>query len=84
MLAALNGSWRRRLLAWRTAAEVWEGRPPMDVDREELRDDVTDRAARLREHLKDYLDGTELARRLAIEQALEERNLISREAGGWC
>jgi len=84
MIETLNGAWRRRSLGWRTAAEVWESRAPIEVDRDQLRNEVSDRAARLREHLANYPDGTELARRLAIEQALEERNLISREAGGWC
>jgi transposase len=84
MRAALNGIWRRRSLGWRTAAEVWEARPPIEVDRDELRDEVSDRAARLREHLAGRPDAVELAGRLAIEQALMERKLISREAGGWC
>jgi transposase-like protein len=84
MLEALNGGWRRRSLGWHTAAEAWEARPPIDVDRDALRDEVTDRAARLRKHLEGNPDGMELARRLAIEQALVERKLISREAGGWC
>jgi hypothetical protein len=84
MIETLNMSWRRRSLDWRTAAEVWQARPRIEVDRDELRDEVNDRAARLRAHLEGDPDGTELARRLAIEQALVERKLISREAGGWC
>src|SRR5438067_9649770 len=73
MRLALNGIWRRRSLGWRTAAEIWKARPPIEVDRDELRDEVSDRAARLRKHLAGRPDAVELAGRLAIEQALIER-----------
>jgi transposase InsO family protein len=84
MCAALNGTWRRPSLAWRTALDLWRARLPVPVDRDELREEVSARAARIRAHLEEQPDAVELATRLAIEQALEERRLISREAGGWC
>jgi hypothetical protein len=84
MLAELNGTWRRRGLAWRTAAEVWAARRDLDVDRVALREEVTQRAARLAAKLYERGDSLDLAGRLAIEQALEDRGLMSREAGGWC
>jgi hypothetical protein len=49
-----------------------------------LREDVLDRARRLREKLQGSSDAEELARRLAIEQALEDRGLVQRFPGGWC
>jgi transposase len=83
MLRALNGLWRRPTLSWRTPAQVWAARPPLDVDRAALSNEVLERAARLREKLRDRPDGNELAGRLAIEQALEDRGLLQRIAGGW-
>ena len=84
MLRALNGLWRRPTLCWRTPAQVWSARAPLDVDRAALGNEVLERAAHLREKLRGRPDGNELARRLAIEQALGDRGLLQRIAGGWC
>jgi len=84
MIEELNGTWRRRALAWRTSAEVWMARLTLDVDRVALREEVAYRAARLAARLSERSDALDLAGRLAIEQALEDRGLMSREAGGWC
>jgi hypothetical protein len=84
MLRALNGAWRRAALQWRTPAEVWLAREPTNVDRKTLREEVLDRTRRLREKLQGGSDAEELARRLAIEQALEDRGLVQRIPGGWC
>ena len=70
MMAALNGRWRRSTLAWHTAAELWEARPSIDVDRQALADDVNDRAARLRRRLNSAPRSQDLAWRLAVKQAL--------------
>jgi transposase len=72
-LATLNTLWRRPSLGWRTPAEVWSAR-----------EEVRGRAARLRKKLQEQSYGEDLAGRLAIEQALEHRGLMSRSAGGWC
>jgi len=48
MLLALNAAWPRRSLGWRTSEEAWEARPSLDVDRAALREEVEDRAARIR------------------------------------
>jgi transposase InsO family protein len=72
MRSALNETWRRRSLDWRTAAEIWALRPTMQEDRIALHDEVTDRAARLR---ADDID-EDLAMRLAIEKALTDRGYL--------
>ena len=81
MVDFLNGSWPRRTLDWKTASIVWRDREPVDVDRDELREEVRDRAAKLRRdnHLRD-----DVAQRFAIEAALTQRQLLQRSAGGWC
>jgi transposase InsO family protein len=84
MLRALNGVWRRPALGWRTPSEAWQARRTADVDRATLRDEVLERAQYLHEKLRDRSDAEELAKRLAIERALEDRGLVQRIPGGWC
>ena len=72
MRTALNCLWRRPTLAWRSAAELWAARPPLDDDRYELYDEVQHRAAKLRAQRVEE----DLAMRLAIEQALTQRGLL--------
>jgi cell division septum initiation protein DivIVA len=81
MVDFLNGLWPRRTLDWKTASVVWQEREPVDVDRDELREEVRDRAAKLRrdKHLRG-----DVAQRFAIEAALTQRQLLQRSAGGWC
>lgn len=81
MLAALNGAWPRRTLDWKTPTAVWNARQPVDVDRHALRDEVKDRAARLR---RENSISDDRAERFAIEAALTQRQLLRRSAGGWC
>jgi hypothetical protein len=81
MRAALNGSWRRSTLGWRTAAELWSSRPRITIDRQALREEVGERAERIR---RGPGEPTDLAGRLAIEQILEAKGLLTRELGGWC
>lgn len=83
MAWSVNALWRRRTLAWRTAAEAWRQRPRLDVDRQALREEVTERAARLRAHELHGKPG-DLAERLAIEQVLQQRGYLRMNAGGWC
>ena len=72
MKTALNESWLRPTLGWRNAAQCWNERPSLDEDRDELRDEVERRAARLRaSNVSD-----DLAMRLAIEQALTQRGYL--------
>jgi hypothetical protein len=84
MLAALNGAWKRPTLAWRTAHDAWAQRPRLDVNRNELREEVTERADRIRRHDPVRGVAADLAERLAIEQVLTTRGFLRREAGGWC
>lgn len=69
MKSAFNERWRRPTLGWRSAEECWNQRSPIDDDRDELRDDVERRAAALRAKCVQ----SDLAMRLAIEQALIAR-----------
>jgi hypothetical protein len=84
MLEALNTLWRRRSIGWLTAAEAWDHRPTVHVDRAALRDEVRERAARIRRHLHQPGEPADLAERLAIEQALETRGYLRQTIGGWC
>jgi hypothetical protein len=72
MRCALNRLWRRPTLGWRSAEEVWLGRLPVDDDRDQLSDEVEERALRLRtEGVR-----SDMAMRLAIEQALINRSYL--------
>jgi hypothetical protein len=82
MRDALNRLWRRPTLGWCTAEEVWRMRPRLDVDRDALRHDVQDRAARLRRHLEGSGQPADLADRLAIEHALSARGMLRVQHGG--
>jgi len=84
MLKVVNALWRRRTLAWRTATEVWDKRPRLAIDREALREEVEERAARIRRELTIRGKPADLAERLAIERTLELRGYLRREIGGWC
>jgi hypothetical protein len=79
MLVALNDTWRRRSLGWRTATEAWSARrSPSPAQRDSFRQEVYDRAARIERHLDHDND---LAMRLAIEQALQQRGYLRLERG---
>lgn len=72
MKSAFNERWLRPTLEWRSAAEIWSTRRPLDDERSSFLDDVRTRAARLRaRHVEDRL-----AMRLAIEQALTQRGYL--------
>ncbi len=79
MLRVLNQRWLRPSLGWRSSAALWDARRAMRTNRRELRHDVVRRAANLRARKC----APRLAERLAIEQALEDRGLVRRIAGGW-
>ena len=82
MRRVLNERWLRPSLGWRSAAAVWAERRPLRTNRRELRRDVVCRAAQLRTRLGPGLVAQKRAERLAIEEALEDRGLIRRIAGG--
>ena len=84
MLLALNAAWPRRTITWRTSEEAWLARPVVEVDRAKLRDEVQDRAARIRWQAADRGATAAMAERLAIEVALTRRGYLRRLPGGWC
>jgi hypothetical protein len=84
ILQAVNKLWRRRTLSWRTAYEAWSTRRRLKIDRRELREEVSERAARIGRELQCRGKPADLAERLAIEQALEARGLLRQQVGGWC
>jgi transposase InsO family protein len=84
MIEAVNSLWRRRSLQWQTAAEVWNARSPLMIDRRMFREEVHDRALRIARTLKRRGQSADLAERLAIERTLEHRGYLRRELGGWC
>jgi transposase-like protein len=79
MRVAINERWRRRALGWRTPAEAWAARPPIERNvRDSFCNEVYARAARIERHLDHDND---LAMRLAIEQALTQRGYLRLERG---
>ena len=70
MTEAWNGSLPRRSLAWSTASQAWAKRGQLVVDREAVRHEVEDRAARLQRQLEVRGGPADLAMRLAIEAML--------------
>ena len=84
ILTAVNEVWRRRTLGWKTAYEAWDARPCIEVDRRVLREEVSERAARIGRELQRRGSPADLAERLAIEQALETRGYLRQQVGGWC
>ena len=84
MLDSVNRLWRRRTLAWQTAAEAWSARPPLTVDRDALHEEVTERAHAIAQKLSGRGQPADLAERLAIEQRLTGMGLMRQQRGGWC
>jgi hypothetical protein len=84
MMAVLNERWRRATLGWCTAGEVWRRRPALHIDRDELANDVGERAVRITRRLGSTSSARDLAWRLAVKQTLVDRGLLRVETGGWC
>jgi hypothetical protein len=84
MLDALNRSWKRPTLDWRTSHEAWLSRPDLNIDRARLRDEVAERADRIRRDSDTESATTDLTERLAIQHMLTKRGFLNRQAGGWC
>lgn len=84
MIRCVNDLWRRRSLHWQTAAEAWNARPPMNVDRDAFREEVHERALQIENELKRRDRPAHLAERLGIERTLERMGYLRQELGGWC
>jgi transposase-like protein len=80
-ISAIDTRWPRRALGWRTSHEIWQTRTPLQVDREELRQDVERMTAKLQSKQGCRGFPADMAERLAIEAALTKRGLLSRQAG---
>jgi hypothetical protein len=84
MLRVWNEVYPRRGLGWRTAKEVWDHRPAVTIDRNEMHEQV--RTARVSLLANEGARGAsaETIERLAIERALINKGLLKRVKGGWC
>lgn len=84
MLEDLNTLWPRKSLDWRTPRDVWDNRPRVEEDRVLLREEVTERAARIARPSTTRALPTDFFQRIAFECALEKRGYLQRDQGGWC
>jgi hypothetical protein len=84
MKTAWNSTLPRRILSWQTATDVWNQRTQLVVDRQQLKDEVADRAARLQRQLDVRGGHADLAERLAIEATLMKRGWLERRGGRTC
>jgi hypothetical protein len=86
MLFALNTLWPRPTLGGRTAAQLWERRPTVVIDRQALREEVIERSKRIAREIKLTARGpiTDFAWRLSVERALTNRGLLNVTNAGRC
>lgn len=84
MIHCLNTLWPRRSLDWRTAAQAWNARSDIHIDRHAFKKEVQDRARHLERHIDLRAKPADLVERLAIEQTLENLGYLQRQRGGWC
>jgi transposase InsO family protein len=84
MIDCLNTLWPRRSLGWKTAAQAWNARPDIHIDRQAFKKEVQDRARCLEHHIDLRAKPADLVERLAIEQTLANLGYLHRQMGGWC
>jgi transposase InsO family protein len=84
MIYCLNTLWPRRSLGWKTAAQAWNARPDILIDRQAFKKEVQDRARCLERHTDLRAKPADLVERLAIEQTLTNLGYLHRQVGGWC
>ncbi len=84
MLRAVNELWPRPSLGWRTARQVWDTRMRVDENRDDLRDEVSERARRIARESKTRELPRDFFERIALECALEKRGYLRRQEGGRC
>ena len=84
MKDALNTLWPRRTLGWKTPLQAWNERAELAVHRAEFRKEVHERATRWVAESHNPRMTIDLAERLAIEQALFQRNYLRRHIGTGC
>jgi hypothetical protein len=84
MIYCLNTLWPRRSLGWKTAAEAWDARSNICIDRQGFKKEVQSRARHLERHIDLRAKPADLIERLAIEQTLDNLGYLHRQNGGWC
>ncbi len=84
MIYCLNTLWPRHALGWKTAAEAWNGRANIKINRQAFKKEVQDRARHLDRHIDLRAKPADLVERLAIEQTLANLGYLHRQQGGWC
>ena len=84
MIYCLNTLRARRALNWKTAAEAWDARSDIRIDRKTFKKEVQDRARHLARHINLRAKPADLIERLAIEQTLGNLGYLQRQNGGWC
>jgi transposase InsO family protein len=84
MIYCLNTLWPRRSLGWKTAAEVWEVRTPINVDRAAFKKEVHDRARHIERSFDLRGKPADMVERLAIEQTLVNMGYLHRQIGAKC
>jgi transposase InsO family protein len=84
MIYCLNTLWPRRSLGWKTAAQAWNARSGIHIDRKAFKEEVKDRARGLERHIDLRAKPADLIERLAIEQTLANLGYLHRQNGGWC
>jgi hypothetical protein len=84
MLRSVNELWPRPSLDWRTARDVWDNRRRVAENRTALRDEITERAARIARDSKSLDVPPDFYERIAFERALEKRGYLRREERGRC
>lgn len=84
MIHCLNTMWPRRALGWKTAAEAWNARADIRIDRQAFTKEVQSRARHLERNVDLRAKPADLIERLAIEQTLGNLRYLHRQKGGWC
>lgn len=84
MIHCLNTLWPRRALGWRTAAQIWNARTDIRIDRQAFKKEVQSRARYLERNVDLRAKPADLVERLAIEQTLGNLGYLHRQKGGWC
>jgi transposase-like protein len=84
MIYCLNTLWPRRSLGWKTAAEAWDAKSNVPIDRQAFKKEVQHRARHLERHIDLRAKPADLIERLAIEQTLTNLGYLHRQNGGWC
>jgi hypothetical protein len=84
MRMVLNNEVVRPILGYRTSAAIWGERQPPQLDRHELKQEVSDTAAMIYGEVVDDRDAELLSWRRAIERVMIAKGLMTIGRGAWC